>query len=73
MRKKVRRVGVLTGGGDAPGLNSVLEGFVRRAVTGFGWEVVGSEDGFEGLIQPPENNKVVPLHADRVAGIAPKG
>jgi phosphofructokinase-like protein len=73
MGKRARRIGVLTGGGDAPGLNSVLEGLVSRAVREHRFEVVGSEDGFEGLIQPPSRKKVVPLTLDRVKGIAPRG
>ncbi len=46
-----KRACILTGGGDAPGLNAVLRGFVHRA-TQLGLEVLGSEDGFEGLIEP---------------------
>jgi ATP-dependent phosphofructokinase / diphosphate-dependent phosphofructokinase len=46
-----KRACILTGGGDAPGLNAVLRGFVHRA-TQLGIEVFGSEDGFEGLIDP---------------------
>ena len=41
----VRRVGVLTGGGDCPGLNAVLRGFVKTAVGAYGWEVLGFEAG----------------------------
>ena len=73
MGTKVRRIGVLTGGGDAPGLNSVLEGLVTRAIREYRWEVVGSEDGFEGLIQVPSTNKMVPLSLERVRGIASRG
>jgi phosphofructokinase-like protein len=73
MGRRARRIGVLTGGGDAPGLNSVLEGLVSRAIRDHRYEVVGSEDGFEGLIQPPSHKKVIPLTLDRVKGIAPRG
>jgi len=45
-------VGILTGGGDAPGLNAVIRGFVKRAVGQLGWEVVGVEDSFNGLFAP---------------------
>ena len=48
----VRRVLILTGGGDAPGLNAVLRAFVKTA-TGLGLQVYGSEDGFAGLIEEP--------------------
>jgi ATP-dependent phosphofructokinase / diphosphate-dependent phosphofructokinase len=45
------RVGVLTGGGDAPGLNAVIRGVVKSA-NQLGWEVLGFERGFEGLLPP---------------------
>ena len=44
-----RRIGVLTSGGDCPGLNAVLRGVVRAA-TNRSWEVLGIRDGFEGLL-----------------------
>lgn len=66
----VRRVLVLTGGGDAPGLNAVLRAFVKTA-TDLGLEVLGSEDGFQGLIEDP--TRVVPLTRESVRGILPKG
>jgi 6-phosphofructokinase 1 len=43
------RIGVLTSGGDCPGLNAVLRGVVLAAEK-LGWEVVGFSDGFEGLL-----------------------
>ena len=46
-----RRVGVLTGGGDAPGLNAVIRAIVKSAA-GFGFECIGLEDSFDGLIEP---------------------
>jgi phosphofructokinase-like protein len=48
-----RRIGILTGGGDAPGLNAVIRAFVKRGVSEFGWEIVGSEDSFNGLLETP--------------------
>jgi len=44
------RVGILTGGGDAPGLNAVIRAFVKRATVRLGWEVYGIEDSFNGLL-----------------------
>jgi 6-phosphofructokinase len=46
-----RKIGVLTGGGDAPGLNAVIRAVVKAAVNA-GAEVVGLEDSFDGLIYP---------------------
>lgn len=66
----VRRVCILTGGGDAPGLNAVLRAFVKTAAN-LGIEVLGSEDGFEGLIENP--GRIVPLTRSSVRGILPKG
>ncbi len=69
----IRTIGVLTGGGDAPGLNSVLRAVVKKATSEHGWKVMGSEDGFEGLIQPPRNGKMVVLTPQSVRGILPRG
>ena len=65
-----KRIGVLTGGGDCPGLNAVIRAVVKTAINEYGWEVLGIEDGFEGLIQP---GKVRPLTAADVRGILPRG
>ena len=48
-----RTVGILTGGGDAPGLNAVIRAFVKQAVGQRGWRVIGVEDAFNGLIESP--------------------
>ncbi len=48
-----RRIGICTGGGDAPGLNAVIRGFVKHAVRHHGWEIVGIEDSFNGLLSDP--------------------
>ena len=45
------RIGLLTGGGDAPGLNAVIRAVVKAA-TRHGAETIGIEDGFAGLIEP---------------------
>jgi phosphofructokinase-like protein len=63
------RIGVLTSGGDCPGLNAVLRGVVLAAEK-LGWEVLGFLDGFEGLL-PPGNYVVV--DRPRTAGIMPRG
>ena len=63
------RIGVLTSGGDCPGLNAVLRGVVLAAEK-LGWEVVGFKDGFEGLL-PPGHYMI--LDRGRTAGIMPLG
>jgi 6-phosphofructokinase 1 len=64
-----KRIGVLTSGGDCPGLNAVLRGVVRAAANR-GWEVVGFHDGFEGLL-PPASFET--LDIKRCAGIMQLG
>lgn len=70
MNTYLNRIGVLTGGGDCPGLNAVIRAVVKTAINTYGWEVLGIEDGFEGLIQP---GKVRPLTLADVRGILPRG
>jgi phosphofructokinase-like protein len=64
-----RIIGVLTSGGDCPGLNAVLRGVARAAATR-DWEVIGFHDGFEGLL-PPSRHEVLTVW--RTAGIMPLG
>jgi ATP-dependent phosphofructokinase / diphosphate-dependent phosphofructokinase len=64
-----KRIGILTGGGDCPGLNAVIRGVVRTAC-GRGWEVVGIEDGFDGFLH---QEKCRPLCLEDVRGILPRG
>ena len=45
----MQRMAILTSGGDAPGLNGVIRAFVKSAINDHGWQVVGVEDGFEGM------------------------
>jgi ATP-dependent phosphofructokinase / diphosphate-dependent phosphofructokinase len=66
----VKRIGVLTGGGDAPGLNAVLRAVVKTAINVYGWSVVGIEDGFEGLLG---ETRMRPLIVDDVRGLLPRG
>lgn len=70
MSKPIHRIGILTSGGDAPGLNAVIRSVVKTAVVGHGWDVVGILDGFEGLIGPPRTR---PLTVDDVTGLLPRG
>jgi 6-phosphofructokinase 1 len=62
------RVGILTGGGDCPGLNGVIRAVVRRA-HGYGDGVVGFRDGWRGPIE----GDTMPLPLDAVRGILPRG
>jgi phosphofructokinase-like protein len=62
------RIGVLTGGGDCHGLNSVIRAVVRKGISE-GYEVLGIKNGWKGLIY----NDTVQLNLDSVSGILPKG
>lgn len=66
---KLRRIGVLTGGGDCPGLNAVIRAVVNCAVRKHNIEVYGILDGYSGLIL----KKVRPLDLKDVSGILPRG
>ncbi|HUE60137.1 MAG TPA: ATP-dependent 6-phosphofructokinase [Acidimicrobiales bacterium] len=63
------RVGVLTGGGDCPGLNAVIRAVVRKGEVGYGDEFVGFLDGWRGVV----DNKTTVLDVERCRGILPRG
>ena len=63
------RIGVLTGGGDCPGLNAVIRAVVRKGVTTYGHEFVGFRDGWQG----PLEKITMPLDIRAVRGILPRG
>lgn len=65
-----KTIGILTGGGDCPGLNAVIRGVVRTAVGRHGWRVLGIEDGFDGLVGEMRWRE---LNLDSVRGILPRG
>src|SRR4030065_320673 len=63
------KVGILTGGGDAPGINAVVRAIVRKAIQDYGYETVGIKDGWLGLVQ----GEFVPLDLKTLVGLLPKG
>ncbi|MBA3233507.1 MAG: 6-phosphofructokinase [Propionibacteriales bacterium] len=63
------RVGVLTGGGDCPGLNAVIRAVVRRGVGEFGYDFVGFRDGWRGPLEGITSELGIP----QVRGILPRG
>jgi phosphofructokinase-like protein len=63
------KVGILTGGGDCPGLNAVIRSVVRKGIQSYAFEFVGLRDGWLGALQ----NRVVPLDISSVRGILPRG
>lgn len=63
------KVGVLSGGGDAPGINAVIRAVVRKGIQNYGYEVVGIKDGWHGLLE----NEFMPLDVRSSSGILPRG
>lgn len=64
-----RRIGVLTGGGDCPGLNAVIRAVTKTAIVQYGMEVIGIRDGYQGLVEA--NGE--PLASDAVSNILTVG
>ena len=69
MADRLRRIGVLTGGGDCPGLNAVIRAVTKAAIFQHGIEVWGVEDGFLGLIR----NRMHKLNQSDVSNILTRG
>lgn len=67
--QKIKRIGVLTGGGDCPGLNAVIRAVTKAAIIEYGLEVVGFQDGFKGMVE----NSYRMLDLKAVSGIGHTG
>src|SRR5256885_15725424 len=63
------RIGVLTGGGDWPGLNAVIRAVVRKGIDGYGHSLLGFRDGWRG----PLENAYEELTLESTRGILPRG
>lgn len=69
MRKKSKKIGILTAGGDCPGLNAAIRGVGKTAIVKYGMEVIGISSGFLGLI----DNDYFPLEEKMLSGILTLG
>ncbi|MEA1979917.1 MAG: ATP-dependent 6-phosphofructokinase [candidate division Zixibacteria bacterium] len=69
MNKNIKRIGILTGGGDCPGLNAVIRAIVKTAHNDCDLEVLGFQDGFEGVIE----NRFIKLNLSDASGILNRG
>ncbi|HHU89815.1 MAG TPA: 6-phosphofructokinase [Clostridiaceae bacterium] len=69
MKGQRKRIGILTGGGDCPGLNSVIRAVVKTAINIYGYDVIGFTDGYLGLV----NNRFKKLTLSDVSGLLDKG
>jgi ATP-dependent phosphofructokinase / diphosphate-dependent phosphofructokinase len=65
-----KRIGILTGGGDAPGLNAVIRAVVLAAEGRYGWNVIGIREGFDGLMG---DLPIIELNTDRVHDLLARG
>ena len=69
MEKKVKRIALLSGGGDCPGLNAVIRTITKTAIRKYGWEVIGYVYGYRGLY----NNNYIELTEEKVESIYKEG
>lgn len=69
MQLSLRNIGILTAGGDSPGLNVAIRGVGKTAIQQFGMRVVGFRDGFRGLME----NRFIELNNDNLSGILTLG
>ena len=67
--KRRKRIAILTGGGDCPGINAVIRAVAKKAINEKDWEVIGIEDGYHGVV----NNRHRILKYDDVSGILALG
>jgi phosphofructokinase-like protein len=67
--KNKKRIAILTGGGDCPGINAVIRAVAKKAINERDMEVIGIEDGYHGIV----NNRCRPLKYDDVSGILTLG
>jgi 6-phosphofructokinase 1 len=63
------KVGILSGGGDAPGINAVVRAIVRKGIQNYRYEIVGIKEGWRGLLE----NEFLPLDLKASSGILPRG
>ncbi len=68
-KTKSRCIGILTAGGDCPGLNAAIRGVAKAAIGEYGMKVIGVLDGFRGLVE----NRSIPLDTQAVSGILTHG
>lgn len=69
MSKEIKKIALLTGGGDCPGLNAVIRAVTKTAILNYGYEVIGYKFGYRGLY----NNDFVKLDLSAVSGLLSRG
>ncbi|MBF0547427.1 MAG: ATP-dependent 6-phosphofructokinase [Candidatus Riflebacteria bacterium] len=68
-KSKTHCIGILTSGGDCPGLNAAIRAIAKAAINDYGIKVLGVQDGFRGLVE----NRVIPLDNENTSGILTRG
>lgn len=68
-KTNIKTIGILTSGGDAPGLNAAIRGVCRSCIVNYGMKVIGIKNGYRGLI----NGDMFPITQDMVSGIITRG
>jgi phosphofructokinase-like protein len=63
------KVGILSGGGDAPGINAVIRAIVKKGIQNYAYEILGIKDGWAGLLEA----QYLPLDLNAVSGLLPRG
>ena len=69
MTNGIKKIALLTGGGDCPGLNAVIRAVTKSAILNYGYEVIGYKFGYRGLY----NNDFIPLNLSTVSGLLSRG
>ena len=69
MKKEIKKIALLTGGGDCPGLNAVIRAITKSAIINYGYEVIGYKFGYRGLY----NNDFMKLELSTVSGLLSRG
>jgi 6-phosphofructokinase len=68
-QNEIKKIALLTGGGDCPGLNAVIRAITKTAILKYGWKVIGYRFGYRGLY----NNDFIKLSQKKVSGIQHRG
>ena len=60
----IKNIGILTSGGDSPGLNTAIRGIGKSALNYYGMQLIGFRDGFRGMMDTRHQPRQTPPHAD---------
>ena len=69
INSNIKKIAILTGGGDCPGLNAVIRAITKTARNTYGWEVVGFRNGYKGLYE----SDIIDLDEESISGTLHRG